>query len=74
VVQGSGGSGFLFKSPQPIRIVADKGRQYFDGNVALQSRIAGAVDFSHSAGSQRRLDFVWPEFSARGKSHQLAQL
>jgi hypothetical protein len=33
----------------------------FDGDIAAESRIAGAIDFAHPAGAERRDDFVGAE-------------
>jgi len=38
-------------------------------NGAVETGIAGAVNFSHTACTQQRLDFVRAEFRAWGESH-----
>ena len=38
-------------------------------NGAVEAGIAGAVNFSHTACAQLRLDFIRAEFRARGESH-----
>ena len=48
--------------------------QYFDGNRALQSRVASAIHLTHATRAQRRFDFVGAKSRARGQSHAWAQL
>ena len=48
--------------------------QNFDGNRAIQARVAGAIHFAHATRAERRLDFVGAKSSARGQSHAWAQL
>ena len=40
---------FVFESAQPIRVIGDWRRENLDGDVAIETRIAGAVDFAHPA-------------------------
>ena len=51
-------AGLAFKSGQPLGIADERIRQDLDRHVALQFRVARAVDLAHSAGSDQRLDFV----------------
>src|ERR1700675_4737407 len=37
---------------------------------AIQTGIQRTVNFPHSAGAQRRLDFIGAEFRARGEGHR----
>src|SRR5438552_3012771 len=39
-------------------------RQDFDGHIASQARIAGAIHLAHPARAQRRRDLIRPEFCA----------
>ena len=48
--------GFALESRQPFRIVGNVGGQHFDRDVALQFRVAGAIDLSHAAGTKRGCD------------------
>jgi len=45
-----------------------------DGYVASEARIASAIDFAHTTGAQRLLDFIWSEFCASGKAHDWLEL
>jgi hypothetical protein len=42
----------------------------FDGDVAAKARVACAENFAHSAGAERRQDFVRTEFRSCGKGHE----
>ena len=48
----------LFEATQAIGIGREGGREDFDGYVTTEARIAGTVDFPHSAGVERREDLV----------------
>jgi hypothetical protein len=37
-----------------------------DGNSAIEAGVLRAVDLAHTAGPERRLNFVGPKFCARG--------
>ena len=43
--------------------------QNFDGHRAIKAGITGAINLSHAACAQQRLDFVRTEFRARSESH-----
>ena len=49
-------------------------RQHFDGDDTFQPYVAGAIDLSHAARTQWRLNFVGAEFRASGKGHACASL
>src|ERR1700683_1535660 len=49
-------------------------RQNLDGDIAPQPRIASAINFAHAARSERRLNFIRPEFCASGKAHGWLEL
>jgi hypothetical protein len=42
---------------------------YFDGDVAIQPGIMGAIHFAHTAFAHWAEDFVRPEFVAYGERH-----
>ena len=44
-------------------------RQYFDRDSALQSHVAGAINFAHPSRAQRRLYLVGSEFGTRREGH-----
>ena len=48
--------------------------QHLDRHVALQSRVARAIDFAHAAGADRGDDFIRAETSARSERHSTARV
>jgi hypothetical protein len=53
---------------EAIRIEREGLRQDLQRDVAIQFRIARAIDLTHAAGPERRLDFIRAEASARGQA------
>ena len=62
-------AGLALESRAPLRIGRHVGRQHFDGDRAIEPRVAGLVDFAHPAGAERREDLVGAEAGAGGESH-----
>jgi hypothetical protein len=58
VIQRGEQLGFAPEPREPLRVVDNGRRQELQGDVALQSRVARAVDFSHAAGAERGDDLV----------------
>ena len=58
---------FTTESRKTIRIVGDRGQQHFDRNVAIQFRIARAIDLAHSADPEGRENVVGAEAGAGGQ-------
>jgi hypothetical protein len=52
----------------------DRLREHFDGDVAIEARIAGAVDFAHPAPAEQRNDFVRPEARTGRQSQCFSRL
>ena len=69
MVQAAGRSRFLLEAAAPIRIVHERRRQDFDGDVALQLMIAGPIDFTHAPGAEGAQDLEAAETIADGKRH-----
>ena len=64
VIEGRGGVRFLHKPP-PTIVVADAiGRQDLDRDLAVETRIAGAIDLAHPTRANQREDLVRPECRA----------
>lgn len=57
------------KSREPICIVHDRIGQHFDGDIAIQPRIARPIHFAHPARARQREDFVCAETSTRCERH-----
>src|SRR5262245_46308533 len=58
---------------ESIGISRDGVREDFQRDVAIELRVAGAVDLAHTAGADLRGDFVWAEASARSQGHSCWQ-
>jgi hypothetical protein len=56
MTQAGRGAGFLFESPEMLCIRSR--RHDFDRDVAMQTRIAGTIDFAHPARADERQDLV----------------
>ena len=65
VVQRREGLGFACEPSQPIGIVRKRVRQDFERDIAIQLRIARAIDLSHAPFADWRGDFVDAETGAR---------
>ena len=52
------------ETSEALGIVRDGGEQNLDRDLAVQFRIARAIDLAHAAGAERRDDFVRPEARA----------
>jgi hypothetical protein len=46
------------KTGHAVGITSEGRWQDLDGDVALQPRVAGAIDLAHSAGAEHGFDFV----------------
>jgi hypothetical protein len=68
------GAGFALEALAEFGILREMFGEDFDGDVAIQPRIASAIHLTHAPRAQRRLDFIRPEFRSRGKGHPFAQL
>src|SRR5438105_3539784 len=61
--------GFALEALAMLGVHRQIWREHFDGDVAVQARIARAIDFAHPARAERREDFVWAEARAGGQRH-----
>ena len=57
------------KRAPPLRIGDEDVRQDLDRDVAIELRIAGAIDLAHSAGAERAEDLVRTEARAGAQRH-----
>jgi hypothetical protein len=69
VIQGRQHFGFTAESRQPLIIICDIVGQHFDGDVALQIRVARAIHLAHAARTEQRHHLVRAYSLARGKGH-----
>src|ERR1700686_1418079 len=70
MVQRGNGPGLALHALLEFRRRRKMRSENFNRDRAVQAGIQRTVDFPHSAGAQRRLDFIGAEFRARGKGHR----
>ncbi len=73
VVQLPGRLGLQLEAPQPVGVGRERRRQDFDRDLALQAGVARPVDLAHSAGAERRDDFIRSETGSRRNAHDFAK-
>jgi hypothetical protein len=61
---------FAVEARQPIGIVCDGGVKQLDGDVAIQLRIAGAMDLAHASPAEETQNLVVPETGTWCQRHQ----
>src|SRR5438094_5579454 len=71
MIQRSQHDGFALEAGETIGIASDRVWQYLDGDVAMQSRITGAVHLAHTSCTDSDADLVGTEASARCQGHWL---
>ncbi len=62
---------FLLESSLAVRIGCHRVRKRLDSDVAVQSRVARAIDFTRSAGAEPLQDLVRSESRSRFECHGL---
>ena len=62
--------GFALEPREPIGIAGEEVRQDLERDVALQPRIARAVDLAHAAGANRVQHFVGPDHGTTRQTHR----
>jgi hypothetical protein len=58
MIERGGGLSFLLEAVKAIWILHNEGWQDLDGDVALELRIADAIDLTHAAGAERAENLV----------------
>ncbi len=66
MVESRGRLRFLLKASQPVSVLRDESWQDLDRYLALQGRIAGAIDLAHSARTQEAENFIVIQLRACG--------
>ncbi len=69
VVEGGEHLRFAAEAREPIRIARDGRDQNLDGHVAIELRVAGAIDLAHAAGAEQRDDVIGAELRAGIERH-----
>src|SRR5688572_29075663 len=70
MVQRGGGLGFLLEPAEAIGILRDVAWKDFDGNRAIEPRVARAVHLAHAPCTDRRGDLVGAKARTRGERHR----
>jgi hypothetical protein len=68
MIQRGEGLRFTLEAREPVRVLRERLGQNLDGDVAIQLRVARAVDLAHPAFADRRSDFIGAETGAGGQS------
>ena len=58
---------FAREASQPVRVAGERRGQHLDGDLAIELRVACAIDLAHSAGTDLCGDFVGAETRAGSK-------
>src|SRR5439155_809261 len=61
--------GFALEAGHALGVGGEVGEQDFERDVAVQARVASAIDFAHAARAEQRDDLVRADFCARWKAH-----
>ena len=69
MVQRSGSAGLLFEPLEPLGVGGECRGQNFDGDVAAEPRVAGAIDLAHAAGAKQADDFIRAEARSGSERH-----
>jgi hypothetical protein len=64
VVEGAGGLRFDGEAAHPVGVGREGRAEHLEGHVALETGVAGAVDFAHSAFAKLRFNSIWTEAGA----------
>src|SRR5262247_3225521 len=62
--------GLALEAREPIRIKCDRGGENLERDAAIQQGVASAIDFTHSAGAKRGLNFVSAEATTWCQPHR----
>ena len=69
MIQCGGGAGFLLEAEQSFGIKRDQLRKNFNGNFAIETGVAGAIDLAHASGTEGRENLILTEHCAGGEGH-----
>jgi len=61
------GLGLLLKTAKALGVAGERGREDFDGDVAIEAGVAGSVDLTHASCSKRCEDFIGPSLAPEGR-------
>ena len=58
MIQRGENLGFAMEAREPVRIGSERVGEHLDGDITIETRVAGAVDLAHTPGPQRAEDLV----------------
>src|SRR6185436_2853160 len=64
---------FPLKARQAVRVAGDFRQQHFDRHVAIELRVAGAVDLAHTACPEQRLNLIPAEPRSNTQRHGMVE-
>jgi len=67
VRQADDGARFALEMPVQIGAIGKMGGKNLYCDIAVESRVSGAVNLTHSTRTNSRKDFMWSEFGPYGK-------
>ena len=65
---------FAVEAREAFRVAGQRIGKNFDGDLALQLQVAGAIHFAHPAGAERGEDLITTELVACGERHMSLSL
>src|SRR5687768_1391515 len=69
MIQRREGLGLALKAGDAFRIICERRRENFDGDLSAELQVFCAIDLPHPAGAERGDDFIGAEAGAEGEAH-----
>lgn len=58
MIQRGHGARFLLEAPAAVGVCRELGRQRFDGDIAVEPRVAGPINLAHPSSTDGRQDLI----------------
>ena len=69
MIERGDGASLLLETAEAVGVAGEGFGEHFERDLAAKAGVAGAVDFAHAAGTQRRNDLVWSQMGSRREWH-----
>ena len=69
VVERRSGAGFALEARLELGGIGERLGEHLDRHLPVEAGVPRAIDLAHAACSERRHDFIRPEFRSRGQGH-----
>jgi hypothetical protein len=69
MIQAAGRLRFQLKAPQTIRVGGERRRQYFDSDIAIETRVPRLIHFAHAARADGGDNLIRSQSRARRQCH-----